>query len=58
MMKPTRQQYRQARQQLLAVANCYEPRRRKVLRGVFFDNSRGCFRWIGHAHDYSFSVKI
>lgn len=44
---------RQARRELLVIANNYEPRRREALRGVFYDNSRGCFRWIGHAHDYS-----
>lgn len=53
-MTPTRQQFREARRELLATANCYEPRRRKVLRGVFFDNRLDCFRWIGQAHDYSY----
>lgn len=42
-----------ARKELLAVANCYEPIRRKFLKGVFFDNETDCFRWIGHAHNYS-----
>lgn len=53
-MTPTKQQLRTARRELLAVANNYEPRRRKVLRGVFFDSRLGCFRWIGQAHDYSY----
>ena len=45
-----------ARAKLLALANCYEPKRRKVLRGVFFDRNTDCYRWIGFAHDYSVHV--
>lgn len=45
--------FKAARKELLAVANCYEPNRRKVLKGVFFDSTTDCFRWIGHAHNYS-----
>ncbi len=55
-MKPTKQQFQMARHELLATANCYEPVRRKVLRGVFYDNQLGCFRWIGKAYDYSYSM--
>lgn len=55
-MIPTRTQMRQARQELLAVANCYEVRKRKVLRGVSWEHTpQGFhFHWIGHAHDYSY----
>lgn len=42
-----------ARRQLLAIANCYEPVKRKQLRGVFFDENTNRYRWIGQAHDYS-----
>lgn len=42
-----------ARKELLAVANCYEPIRRKFLKGIFFDSKTDCFCWIGHAHNYS-----
>lgn len=45
--------FKAARKELLAVANCYEPIRRKVLKGVFFDSRTNCFRWIGQAHNYS-----
>lgn len=55
-MNPTKKQYKQARRELLALANCYEPKRRQVLRGVFYDNEKGCFRYIGKAHDYSFNI--
>ena len=56
-MKPTKQQLKKARQELLTTANCYEPVRRKVLRGVFYDNQLGRFRWIGKAHDYSYNTQ-
>lgn len=48
-----RNEVRAARSALLAIANCYEPKRRKILRGVFYDKSTGSYRWIGEAHDYS-----
>lgn len=44
---------KQARRELLVIANCYEPKKRKVLRGVFFDKPSGRYRWIGQSHDYS-----
>lgn len=44
---------RKARRELLAIANCYEPVKRSVLRGVrFYGSGRAVF--VGQAHDYSF----
>lgn len=55
-MIPTRKQFRHARKELLAVANCYEVKKRKFLRGVFYRHTpQGLhFQWIGKAHDYSY----
>lgn len=55
-MIPTRKQFRQARKELLSVANCYEVKKRKFLRGVFYRHTpQGFhFQWIGKAHDYSY----
>lgn len=44
---------KEARKQLLTIANCYEVKRRKQLRGVFYDARYGSYRWIGQTHDYS-----
>lgn len=54
---PSAAQFRTARKELLAIANCYEPRKRKELRGVYYDRQRGTFRWSGQAHDYTVCVK-
>lgn len=50
---------KEARKELLELANCYEPVKRKVLRGVVFRIVEGDLfsKWYGH-HDYSFWVKL
>lgn len=54
---PTAVQFRKARKELLAIANCYETRKRKFLRGVYYDRQRGTFRWSGQAHDYTVCIR-
>lgn len=54
---PTAVQFRKARKELLVIANCYEPRKRKLLRGVYYDRQRGTFRWSGQAHDYTVCIR-
>lgn len=48
-----------ARKEILNLANCYEIKVRKILRGVVFKIVDGDLRatWHGH-HDYSFWVKL
>lgn len=54
---PTAVQFRKARKELLAIANCYEPRKRKLLRGVYYDRQRDTFRWSGQSHDYTVCIR-
>ena len=49
----TSSELKEARRRLLAIANCYEPVKRKQLRGVFYDGASGRYRYIGQVHDYS-----
>jgi hypothetical protein len=51
---------KKARKELLELANCYEPVKRKVLRNVVFRIIEGDLssKYIGKAHDYSFWVKL
>ena len=55
--KWTKQRKKAAREALLAIANQYETKRRKTLRGVVFLND-GRAKWNGHAHDYSVDMSI
>jgi hypothetical protein len=52
---------KQARKAILEIANCYEPIRRKVLKGVTFQiDTDGDLvaMYIGKAHDYHINVKL
>lgn len=45
---------KQLAQELLSLANSYEPKQRKQLRGIKYLSD--CAKWIGHAHDYTVHV--
>ena len=51
-MKWTTKQKAWASKELRDIANAYEPKRRKSLRGIRY-LSNGSAKWCGHAHDYT-----
>jgi hypothetical protein len=55
-MRLTPKQKSLAAKQLLAIANSYEPKKRKSLRGITYKD--GVARWVGQAHDYSVKIEM
>ena len=51
-MKWTKKQKQWAAKDLLETSNCYEPKKRKVLRNIRYLQD-GSAKWCGHAHDYT-----
>ena len=48
----TKKQKSWASKELLSIANAYEVKKRKSLRGIKY-NKNGSAKWCGHAHDYT-----